>query len=1257
MRTSRPANNNLYVDDSNKLSLAESSSEILFTDSSVFGNCLMEVIRNSENAEVKVLVVFQEGISPQEQRSLLNRVGFEYIFYKHYENFPIAQIAVSLKELRISQEKLEQITQIKKLFLDTTLNIPALQNPPHSAMLIDEENWWLQAIGATGLTYNGTGVRIAILDTGIYSNHADFASKTPPTIHTNFASDEGIRNSSDYKDIHGHGTHVAGIAAGTGASSLGKYQGVASGASILNVKVLNDYGGITDSDVIDAVDWIISENKADIISMSFRTNAQDSVYNPVSIALETATRNGIVTVAAAGNDGPQFLTAIHPATANSVISVGAIDRNLNVTSFSSLGPSFMGNTIPDILAPGQDIIAPEAMNSLIGLGERYTNSQISGSQPNSDYIILSGTSMATPMVSGAIALILNAYPDLSPEGVRASLYHGAYLPPQYLGKYAANGIGAGIVNVSASIAWLDSLTDPYSIVQAFPDTLPYEPLDLLSYPGDSQSFNISIFSAKSTPLSISITTSDSPNIVITSNINSTSFSTHSVQYVEFMFKIRENASMGLETGSIFLNDTGTGWILEQIDYTININYPKGRVYFDALHGMNDIYPKWSSGFSQIEIYHAMKTLHMNGYQLVYSMQNWTMDTQSQLISRLLTPDLLSTMDIVILQTPVIGYTNEEMVALKEFIEQGGSLLILGTRYQTMAMNSLNTLLQYLETDILIQYENIFDYRDVGFGYILDKYSISDVDTDSPIFTSGGSFAFWYGATLQTGSNAASIATLQDKTIVASHESGTGGNIVVWSDYHWVRNDIYSSSQTPILLNLFEYLNSQNSQDYSITVNINTTHPTDGDREFFLSILNSHTNEPVTDRIYGVSINASIISPTEIVKPLILNSLGNGVYSNTSFNLNSSDYRPYTIEISISSPSGGITTSYQLYQINGTNQVEIGDPTIFHSKITRSPGSTNDIRYVGNMMGLISELYGSLTSESIYCSYSIRESVIPLIPTGVNYNHTFTLTSNDFGGLFVFFAVAKSPDNYTNFEVTRAVFRIENHLPEIDEKNSYFNDLAFEETRTETSLYILQVNNIGKIKLTVDVEETVVYEDSSSELYMIAHYTAAVSAGSAFDPLYPNTIPTSLLTYNTDQNNFQGEFKIPASLWFSGAKSYVEVPQQSEGEQKIIYFSVLWITVRDTDGGTIDYVILMYVNILFDLSTFLKYLPYLIVILAIIGVAITIAVTIKKRRRKQASSSPYSNITYVNQGNVYCMNCGRQIQSSFNVCPYCGNSQL
>ncbi|MBN2154919.1 MAG: S8 family serine peptidase [Candidatus Lokiarchaeota archaeon] len=1259
------AKNIIYDSIDEKVSLEESSANILMPYSTIYGEFLLKKIHAGtikENQKENILVVFTDDISHNGQKKALDRVGFTYSLKKQYKNVAVALIETTIGELLHYEETIKDSLEFHKFFLDTIQPVH-LQETPSGADLLDEENWWLDAIGVTNVPFNGSGIRIAILDTGIYSDHADFSSKSVPITHANFATFEGSRDPFDTGDTEGHGTHVAGIAGGTGASSSGKYKGVAPGALILNVKTLNNYGGIRDSDLLDAIDWIITQKNADIISMSFRTIRQQDVYNPFSLIFDAAARNGIVSVAAAGNDGPQFLTAVHPATIPSVISVGAINRDLDLTSFSSLGPSYMNHIVPDILAPGQDIIAPEAHDSLLGYRIRYTNSQIDGAQPNSDYITLSGTSMATPMVSGAIALILEAYPNLTPEGVRAALYHGAYLPEAHLDKYGANGIGAGIINVSASIDWLNSLGDPYNFVQAFPDRLPYEPFDMISYPGDTQRFNISIYSAKNSSLSLTITSSVSTDIRITPITTFVTFANHSVQHVQFEMKILENATSGMEFGSIWLNDSGTGILLEQIDYQVDIMYPIGKVYFDSLHGLNDIYPEWPSGYSQIEIYKAMKDLHANGYQLEYLMENWTINRQDQLTSRLLTPDLLSTFDIIVLQTPVIPYTDSEIDALHTYFDKGGSILILGTRYQTIAVNSINILLTQLNTDININSENIFDYTDVGFGYILKKYNISEIDTSSSIFSIGDHFTYWFGATLGTGEDAQSIATHQNKTIVASHESETGGKVVVWSDFHWLRNDVYENGNSlyhnRILLNLFEYMNTQEQNDYIIATKFNATIQTEGTLEMYLSLTDSIMHLPINNRVYGDSLNATIISPINTKTPLILDSYGNGVYSNLSFSLGLTDYRHYTIQLNISSPSGVISKEYPLYRINDSYLVEIGDPIISNREINRSPGSSNTIQYTGNQPNLTTDLSASLITESIYSLKSGKEYLVNLTPSGISYDYVFSVTGEEQSGLFVFFAIATSLDNYTNFEVTRSVFRISNLAPEFQEDDSYFNNFAFSDTQTEESYYIIPVNDIGKIDITVSAEESVGFEDSRSELYAIVYYTAAVSGDSFFDRILPQSIPTEILAFQSATQDFQGEFKLPKTLSFSGSSGSLEVSQESSDDLR--YFSILWITVRDTDGGSVDYLILMNVDIVFDWSSFLEYLPLIIVVLGIIGIALAFAFVSKTRRQKSkslmdSSGSSDTSMDYSNEDYSYCMNCGRKIPRSYQVCPYCGHPQ-
>ena len=210
-----------------------------------------------------------------------------------------------------------------------------------------------------------------------------------------------------------HGTHVAGIIAGNGYSSRGKYVGVAPKSNILTIKALDENGGGSSSKIIEAISYIIDTKdkyNTKIINLSIGTPANNTCdKDPLCRAVEKAVEAGLIVVVAAGNSGPERGTILSPGTSRNAITVGAVDdkRTIDpsddtIAPFSSRGPTLEGLTKPDLLAPGVSI------NSL-------SNTKLDG------YSALSGTSMATPLVSGAVALLLNKYNDLKPYEVKKRL--------------------------------------------------------------------------------------------------------------------------------------------------------------------------------------------------------------------------------------------------------------------------------------------------------------------------------------------------------------------------------------------------------------------------------------------------------------------------------------------------------------------------------------------------------------------------------------------------------------------------------------------------------------------------------------------------------------------------------------------------------------------------------------------------------------------------------------------------------------------
>lgn len=256
--------------------------------------------------------------------------------------------------------------------------------------------------------FEGEGITIAIIDTGV-SPHNDLIKPKNRIV--------GFKDFINHKELpyddSGHGTHVAGIIAGNGYSSRQRYVGVAPKSNILAIKALDENGGGATSKVIEAISYVIEtkdQYNTKVINLSIGTPANSSCENdPLCKAVNQAIRAGLVVVAAAGNSGPSHGTILSPGTNRNVITVGAVDDKRTVdtsddtiASFSSRGPTIDGVIKPDLVAPGVSI------NSL-------SNTKLDS------YVPLSGTSMATPLVSGTIALLFNKYGNLTPAEVKSRL--------------------------------------------------------------------------------------------------------------------------------------------------------------------------------------------------------------------------------------------------------------------------------------------------------------------------------------------------------------------------------------------------------------------------------------------------------------------------------------------------------------------------------------------------------------------------------------------------------------------------------------------------------------------------------------------------------------------------------------------------------------------------------------------------------------------------------------------------------------------
>jgi subtilisin family serine protease len=272
---------------------------------------------------------------------------------------------------------------------------------------------------------DGTGVKVAVLDTGIDRSHPDLADRVIAT--QNFT--EGLEDDADRV---GHGTHVASTIAGSGAASNGTYKGVAPGARLLNGKVCVAYG-CAESWILTGMQWA-AEQGAKVVNMSLGGRDTPEV-DPIEQAVQQLTgQYGTLFVIAAGNSGADASVG-SPASADAALAVGAVTKQDELADFSSRGPRVGDGALkPDITAPGVAIVAANGKDGFLG-------------EPGQPYTTLSGTSMATPHVAGAAAILAQRHPEYSPDQLKATLM-GAAKPHPQLGAFAQ---GAGRVDVARAI--------------------------------------------------------------------------------------------------------------------------------------------------------------------------------------------------------------------------------------------------------------------------------------------------------------------------------------------------------------------------------------------------------------------------------------------------------------------------------------------------------------------------------------------------------------------------------------------------------------------------------------------------------------------------------------------------------------------------------------------------------------------------------------------------------------------------------------
>ncbi|HEY0003647.1 MAG TPA: S8 family serine peptidase, partial [Pyrinomonadaceae bacterium] len=429
--------------------------------------------RRNDNARVNVIVQFNR--SPDEEiESLLKGNGTRSLRQFRNFNSRLVSLPVHAVEALAAHDAVRYISVDRQTgtygHITSTTGTDAIRTQVKTTTTT--LFGIVTATMTTTTTLDGAGLSIAIIDSGIERTHKSFLDANGLS---RVIVDQDFTGEGRTDDPFGHGTHVASAAAGNGQFSQGSYTGIAPGAKLVNLRVLDSEGTGNISSLLGALDWVMTNRtlyNIRVVNMSLGTPAIDSYLDdPVCLAVRRLVDAGVVVLAAAGNNGKdsagqKVYGRIHsPGDEPSAITVGATNTfgtdergDDAITTYSSRGPTRGYRTDdggvrhydnlfkPDLVAPGNKVIWAEAPGNNIVTAHPELDAGV-GASANEKMMYLSGTSMATPVAAGAAALLLQANPSLTPNLIKAILMYTA----QPLAGFNMFEQGAGQINIEGAV--------------------------------------------------------------------------------------------------------------------------------------------------------------------------------------------------------------------------------------------------------------------------------------------------------------------------------------------------------------------------------------------------------------------------------------------------------------------------------------------------------------------------------------------------------------------------------------------------------------------------------------------------------------------------------------------------------------------------------------------------------------------------------------------------------------------------------------
>jgi len=641
-----------------------------------------KLIINSHNDTdiVSVIIRFKDSIPMASALSTIfssvdynSAVTFKYI----YENINAISVTIPFNLVK----QLSLLPFVEYIYEDRNVSIPKVKGFPDVFGPWPNATETIHADKLWDLGLLGDNITVGIIDTGVDSNHPDLDDQddNETTLDPKIIAFKDLVNNRDdldptdgmsAYDDNGHGTAVAGIISGTGVLSNGSIRGVAPNSRLVVVKALDAKGDGSVSDLVKAVDFCILRH-VDVISMSL--GAPQTKRDPLEDITRKAVSEGIVVVVAAGNEGPVQNTISSPGSTPEVITVAATFGNLYIPPWSSVGPTLINNTLkPDVAAPGMNVLTTRGNASTIY--DAYKKIIYKGTYP---YRYFSGTSAATPFVSGVVALLLEKYQNATPVDVKLALMKTAKTL-----NAQNNCQGAGLIDAYAAY---NLLAQNQTMTLLYPTN--FELKSMLLYANSSIINLMIITNANITTTDISISFSGNLSTIVSYSSFKNYSKGYFISFVEPKVNLISTSRVGTYIGDFLIKVNDTLYT-SHLELTL-LPY-RGRVLYDLYH-QDKIYDNDVPSATLIDAFTRNQ----------FSFETWSEE---------ITPGILQFTDVLIINDIENALTDAEISAIKNWVKDGGFLILMTGSYNqttnspTYAAESYNELLQpygVKPTDVLI----------------------------------------------------------------------------------------------------------------------------------------------------------------------------------------------------------------------------------------------------------------------------------------------------------------------------------------------------------------------------------------------------------------------------------------------------------------------------------------------------------------------------------------------------------------------------